>query len=204
MRERCPLLASALPYVGHPVIRNRGTIGGTLAHADRVAELTAVALALDAVFVALGPEGHRNIPAHEFFVDDLTTALMPGEMLREVRLPIATPGCRAIFVEATNRHHDLAIVGIAVQLKMSDGVCTAAHLAANGIGPIPVRLSASEERLAGAALDDTTIRECAALSIEGLEIADDLHAPAEYRKIVTPRLLDRALHLVRAEHRELS
>ena len=200
VREHCQLMARAMPFVGPPVIRNRGTIGGTLAHADRVAELPGVALALDASFIAQGPKGKRSIAATDFFVDDLTTALAADEMLREVRFPISAPTSRSAFVEASNRHHDLAIVGIALQLdEVIEGRCAGARIAAVGLGAAPVRLSEAERRLTEGRINDSTIADAAAMSLEGIEPDDDLHAAAEYRRMVTPRLVERALRMALAE-----
>lgn len=192
--DLCPLITHAMPYVGHPVIRNRGTIGGTLAHADRVAELTAVAVALEANFVAQGLSGRRTITAADFFVDDLTTALKPDEMLREIRFPVAGPNSRFAFVEASNRHHDLATVGIAVRLDgLENGQCANARIVANGINPVPVRLTAAERRLAEGPIDDAAISEAAALCTSGVEPDGDIHASAEYRTAIMSRLVERAL-----------
>lgn len=203
VRAHCPLMARTMPFVGHPVIRNRGTIGGTLAHADRVAELPGVALALDATFTAQGPKGRRSIAAKDFFVDDLTTALAADEMLREVRFPVAAPACRSAFVEASNRHHDLAIVGIALQLdQVAEGRCAGARIAAVGLGPAPLRLRAAESRLIESPLDESAIADAAALSLEGIEPEDDLHAAAEYRRAVTPRLVEQALRMALATSQE--
>jgi carbon-monoxide dehydrogenase medium subunit len=194
VRDLVPLVARAMPFLGHPVIRNRGTIGGTLAHADRVAELPGVAVALDAELTALGPNGRRVIPARTFFVGDLTTALAPAEFLCEVRFPIATASIRCAFVEAGNRHHDLALVGIAAQLEgVINGRCAAARLAVVGVGPKPSRLRRTEARLAAGPLDDAAIAEAARQAADEIEPENDLHASSVYRRHVTAALLTRAV-----------
>lgn len=194
VRRAAPLVAQAMPYVGHPTIRNRGTVGGTLAHADRVAELPGVAVALEAEMVALGPKGQRSIPAGEFYLGDLTTALAPDEMLREVRFPVATAGSRSAFVEAGNRHHDLAIAGIAVQLELDhEGRAQSARVVAIGITGAPVRLQGAEACLRGSRLDDRAIVAAAGASLEGVEPEADTYASAAYRRHVIPGLVERAL-----------
>jgi len=194
VRDLCPLMARTMPFLGHPTIRNRGTIGGTLAHADRVAELPGVALALDAEMIAQGPRGRRSIPAGAFFLGDLTTALEPDEMLREIRFPVAPAGVRTAFVEASNRHHDLALVGIAAQLELdAGGACRSARLAAVGIGPAPVRLRQSEARLIADPLTDAAIAETARLALDGVEPEGDMYATAAYRRRVMVGLVERAV-----------
>lgn len=193
VKSCCPLVTAAMPFLGSRTIRNRGTIGGTIAHADRSAELPAVALALGAIMCAEGPDGRRKIPAREFFVGDLTTALAPDELLCEVQFPIATSGDRFAFVEATNRHHDLALVGVAVNASMDGDICRRAAIAVHGVGPQPLRLHGAESCLQGQILDRRSIREAAAASAEGVPIEGDLHATAEYRRHVLPGLVERAL-----------
>jgi carbon-monoxide dehydrogenase medium subunit len=194
VQQCAPLIAQAMPYLGHPTIRNRGTIGGTLAHADRVAELPGVAVALGAEMVALGPGGRRTIAAQDFYLGDLTNALQPDEMLREIRFPVSTPGSRSAFVEAGNRHHDLAIVGIAAQLELdAQGRCSKARIVAIGIAGAPARLERAEQRLAGSLLDDEVLGEAARACLEGIEPEGDTYASAAYRRHVTPGLVERAL-----------
>jgi len=194
VRACCPLITATMPFLGSRTIRNRGTIGGTLAHADRSAELPAVATALGAVMIAEGPKGLREIPADEFYVGDLTTALAVDEMLREVRVPIAPEGHRFAFVEATNRHHDLALVGVALNIILKENQCERVAIAVIGVGPKPSRLTAAERCLVGNIIDDTVARAAAAASIEGIEFESDLHAPADYRRHVLPGLVQRALN----------
>ena len=193
VRSCCPLVTAAMPFLGSRTIRNRGTIGGTIAHADRSAELPAVALALDAIMYAEGPDGRRKIPAREFFLGDLTTALAPDELLCEVQFPIAMSSDRFAFVEATNRHHDLALVGIAVNVSMDGDICRRAAIAVHGVGPQPLRLSGAESYLHGQSLNRSSIREAAAASLGGVAIEGDLHATVEYRRHVLPGLVERAL-----------
>src|SRR5690242_9278353 len=120
--ESVPLLAAALPLIGHEAIRSRGTIGGSLAHADPAAELPAVAQALDAEFVVRGPSGERVIPAADWFEGFLTTSRRPDELLMEVRFPAAKPGTGSSFQEVARRHGDFAMVGLATSMVLAGGV----------------------------------------------------------------------------------
>ena len=193
--QACPLIAKAMPFLGSPAIRNRGTIGGTLAHADRTAELPAVSIALGATMIAFGPDGARPIAAEDFFIGDLTTSLEPFEMLREVRFPVSPAGSRCAFVEATNRHHDLALAGIALLLVPSDdGVIQSTSIVCHGIGPHPVRLAAAEAALVNTRGEAEALRHAASLANEGLEPEDDNQASADYRSRVVPGLVARALN----------
>src|SRR5215475_10814993 len=125
--ETVPLLTAALPLIGHEAIRSRGTIGGSLAHADPSAELPAVALALDAELVVRSRSGERVIPADEWFEGFLTTARRADELLVEVRFPTASPGTGVTFTEVARRHGDFAIVGVAASLTLSDGAISDAR-----------------------------------------------------------------------------
>ena len=137
--DAVPLLAAALPMIGHEAIRSRGTIGGSLAHGDPAAELPAVARALDAVFVVRGPLGERFIPAAEWFEGYLMTARRPDELLVEIRFPTARPGTGSSFLEIARRHGDFAMVGLATSLTLSDGAISDARLAFAGVSDVPVR-----------------------------------------------------------------
>jgi CO/xanthine dehydrogenase FAD-binding subunit len=190
----CPLIARTMPFLGPPATRNRGTIGGTLAHADRIAELSGVAIALEAGLVAKGPNGTRTIAAQDFFLSDLTTAMAPDEMLREIHFPVSAHHSRSAFVEMTNRRHDLALVGIAVYLEFAVGeTCTKARVVAIGVGPTPVRLTSAERALVGSRVELGAITEASAASASDVEPEDDLHASAEYRKRVMPHIIARTL-----------
>ena len=194
VKSCCPLISKTMIYVGSPTIRNRGTIGGTLAHADRTAELPAVAVALEAELIALGPKGARRIPAADFFRGDLSTELRTDEMLREIRFPVSPNGSLSAFTEATNRHHDLALVGVAVYLEIEDsGTVAKARIVCNGMGPAPIRLKRAEQGLCGNRADADAIYQAAQLSLDGVEPEGDIHASAEYRSAVLPRLVARAL-----------
>src|SRR6185437_7438610 len=137
--DTVPLLAAALPFIGHEAIRSRGTIGGSLAHADPAAELPAVARALDAEFVVRGPAGERVVPAAEWFEGYLTTSRRPDELLVEVRFPAAEPGSGVSFQEVARRHGDFAIAGLAASVTLSEGAISDVRLAFAGMSDVPVR-----------------------------------------------------------------
>jgi carbon-monoxide dehydrogenase medium subunit len=184
VRARAPLLAAAAAHIGHPAIRNRGTVGGSLAHADPAAELPAAVVALDATLVVVGAAGPRRIPAREFFRGPLTTALGPSEILTEVEIPgPATPAWG--FAELARRAGDFAIAGVAGVLRPAPGEgsrCGMARLVAFGCGDRPVRLSDGEAVLAGARVDAALARAAAEAAATSCTPGGDLHATAAYRR----------------------
>jgi CO/xanthine dehydrogenase FAD-binding subunit len=191
--ESVPLLAAALPLIGHEAIRSRGTIGGSLAHADPAAELPAVARALDAEFVVRGPSGIRVIPAAEWFEGYLTTARRPDELLMEVRFPAAREGTGVSFQEVARRHGDFAIVGLAASLALSGGVISEARLALAGVSDVPVRAAAAEELLTGETPSAELFDEAARRAAEDLDPPGDLHGSSDYRKTVATAVARRGL-----------
>jgi carbon-monoxide dehydrogenase medium subunit len=201
--RRLPLLAEATRWVGHLPIRTRGTIGGSIAHADPAAEYPAVLVALEGEVVARGPRGERVIGAADFFQTYLTTALAPDEILTEVRLPAMEPGSGWAFEEFARRHGDFAIVGIAALVVLDGRRCRRARLAAAGAGPVPVRLRQAEVVLERGSVDESSIQAAAAAAEQAVEPDGDLHASAEYRRHLTGVLTARALRraVARAEGR---
>jgi aerobic carbon-monoxide dehydrogenase medium subunit len=188
-----PLLAAALPLIGHEAIRSRGTIGGSLAHADPAAELPAVARALDAEFVVRGRSGERVVPAAEWFEGYLTTSRAPGELLTEVRFPAAGPGTGTSFQEVARRHGDFAIVGLAASLTLADGVIADARLAFAGISDVPVRAAGAEDLLVGERPSAALFDEAARRATDGIDPPADLHGSSEYRKKIAAALVRRGL-----------
>jgi carbon-monoxide dehydrogenase medium subunit len=197
--DSVPLLAAALPLIGHEAIRSRGTIGGSLAHADPAAELPAVARALDAVFVVRGQSGERVIPAAEWFEGFLMTSRRPDELLVEVRFPAAGPGTGVSFHEVARRHGDFAIVGLAASLVLSGGVINDARLAFAGLSDVPVRAAAAEDLLVGERPSAELFDEAARLATENVHPPDDLHGSSDYRKTVAAVVLRRGLRAA-ADH----
>ncbi|MET0486916.1 MAG: xanthine dehydrogenase family protein subunit M [Candidatus Rokuibacteriota bacterium] len=191
-----PLLAEALPWVGHTAIRNRGTIGGSLAHADPAAELPAVAVCLDARLTLRGPAGERTLAAREFFRGYLTTALAPTELLAEVWFPSALPGTGAAWIEFARRYGDYALVGVAAVVTLEGSTVRRASLAVTGVDGVPVRAVDAERLLIGAPLSAESMAAAAESVRRTLEPQDDIHATAAYRRhlagILTVRALTRA------------
>jgi aerobic carbon-monoxide dehydrogenase medium subunit len=188
-----PLLAAALPLIGHEAIRSRGTIGGSLAHADPAAELPAVARALDAEFVVRGQSGMRVIPAADWFEGYLTTSRRPDELLVEVRFPAAGPGTGISFQEVARRHGDFAVVGLAASLTLSDGSISDARLAFAGMSDVPVRASGAEDLLVGERPSAELFDEAARRATEDIDPPADLHGSPDYRKKVAAALVRRGL-----------
>ena len=191
--DTVPLLAAALPLIGHEAIRSRGTIGGSLAHADPAAELPAVARALDAEFVVRSRSGDRVIPAAEWFEGYLATARRPDEILVEVRFPAAGPGTGVAFQEVARRHGDFAIVGLAASLVLSGEVISDARLAFAGVSDVPVRATAAEDLLVGERPSTELFDEAARRATEDLDPPGDLHGSSDYRKKVAAALVRRGL-----------
>jgi CO/xanthine dehydrogenase FAD-binding subunit len=193
--KHCPLLAATLPFVGGAANRNRGTICGSLAHADPLAELTATAVALDAEFVISSAGSHRIVPAAEFFVSALTTCVEPGEMLQEVRFPVLGANLRCAFTEIGNRKHGFALVGIAAQFSIDEGGrCTDVRLAGIGLDATPMRLPECERLVTGNAPSEALFAAAGAAACAASEAEDDIHADASYRRSLAGVLVTRALH----------
>jgi len=193
VRQRCPLLADALAYVGHEQTRNRGTFCGSLAHADPAAELPAVLLALDGSVTVGNSTGKREIAARDFFHSYLTTALASDEMVLEASFPERPAGAGSSFVEFARRFGDFAIVGVAVVLVPDKERIAEASIALMGVGDKPWRERALEEMLIGqkgaAELFDRAAIEVAA----GINPGSDIHASDSYRKSLARVLTKRAL-----------
>ena len=195
--RQCPLMAEAIRFVAHRPIRNRGTVGGNLAHADPTSELPAVAVALGATFVARSGDGRRTIPASDFFVAPLSTALASNELLTEVGIPIWPPGQGWSFMEVSPRAGDYALVGVAATLQVEDGVCQAARLVYSGVGPRATRVGPAEQTLVGRPANEAMFREAGEVAAGQVDPSSDFHATADYRRdlvrVLTRRALMRAL-----------
>jgi aerobic carbon-monoxide dehydrogenase medium subunit len=191
--ESVPLLAKAAPHIGHFQIRNRGTMGGSTAHADSAAELPAVARALDAEFEVRGPNGTRLIPAEEFFVTTFVTTLEPDEMVVAVRFPIWAPGAGFAVSEVARRHGDFALAGTVAGVEIDDGRISRAAIALIGMGSIPVRAEAAERELTGAAVDGLDLAALGRLAVSEADPPADVHAGSRYRTKVGATTVERAL-----------
>jgi carbon-monoxide dehydrogenase medium subunit len=193
-RARCPILAEALRHVGHVEIRHRGTVCGSLAHADPAAELPLVTLALDGRLVARSRRGARAVAAGEFFRGYLTTALAADEWLAEARLPVPPREAGWAFVELARRHGDFALVAVAALLEVgNDGTCARARVALGGVGPMPLRAAASERILVGQKLTAEVFAAAGEVAAHGLEPPTDAQASGSYRRKVAAVLVKRAL-----------
>ncbi len=198
VRQRLPLLTEATALVGHLPIRTRGTIGGSLAHADPSAEYPAVLAALDGTVVVRSPRGERALRPSELFQSYLTTSLGPDEILVEVRLPAMAAGAGFAFEEFSRRHGDFAIVGIAAMLVGDGQHCATARLATAGAGPVPMRLRSAEEILERDGLSEAAVEAAARRAAELVEPDSDIHASAAYRRNLTRVLTGRALRRAKA------
>lgn len=189
-----PLLALACPHIAHGPIRTRGSIGGSLTHADPSAEWPAVCLACDAVMELRGPGRAREVSAEDFSLGVFTTALQPDELLVAIRFPAWPAARRGGFAEVARRHGDFAMVGAAVTADVgADGVCTDARIVLFGASDRPIRRREAEARLRGQLPTAMLLREVASLAAERLDPPSDLHASSEYRRRVAPVMVRRAL-----------
>jgi carbon-monoxide dehydrogenase medium subunit len=189
-----PLLKAAIAHVAHYQVRNRGTVGGSLAHADPAAEMPGVAVTCEAEIAVTGKAGARTIKAGEFFLGALTTALKPDEIITEVRLPAWPKGRRFGFQEFARRRGDFAMAGVALFYDPGKGgKAENVHVGVIGVGDRPQRLPSVEAVLNGAAIDDATIAKAAEAASAAVEPQEDIHASAAYRRALTGTLVERAL-----------
>jgi aerobic carbon-monoxide dehydrogenase medium subunit len=188
-----PLLAEAIRWVGHPQIRNRGTLGGSIAHADPAAELPAVALCLDAEITVRGPGGSRRVSPSELYRGYLETSLEPDDILTEVWFPAVAPNTGQAWLEFARRHGDFALAGVGVSLTLEGDTIREARLALTGVGGTPVRPSAAEHALVGGSPDAERVEAAVHAVHEAIEPDADIHASAEYRRHLAGVLTERAL-----------
>lgn len=189
-----PLLTQAVPHIAHPAIRNRGTIGGSLAYADPAAELPACVVALDATLVLARAGGERRVRADAFFTGLLSTALQPGEIIAAVEIPCAGPAQRAVMLEVARRSGDYAMAGLAAVLDIgADGRIAAPRLTYFGVGNGPVLAAHANAALAGRALDASAIAAAQAALEADLDPPEDLHGPPAMKRHLCRVLTARAL-----------
>ncbi|HET8562365.1 MAG TPA: xanthine dehydrogenase family protein subunit M [Candidatus Binatia bacterium] len=195
IRERLVVLREAGYLIAHPQIRSRGTICGSLAHADPAAELPALAVALDAELVASGPNTARTISADAFFLSYFTTALQPNEILTEVRFPAPPKDSAWSVLEISRRHGDFAIAGIVAGLALDQDrqLITNARLVYFGVGPAPMRIEDAEKALVGQPSGEAAFAAAGEIAGRGIDPSNDVHASAEYRRAVAATLTRRAL-----------
>ena len=191
--SRAPVLAAGLRLVGHTAIRNRGTVAGSVVHADPAAELPALLLCLDGAVVARSRGGEREIPAGALFQGPLMTTLRMDELVVETRWVLPSAGAGWSVQEVARRHGDFALVGVAVLVTRTRGVVERVSIALFGAGPVPVRAAAAERALIGQRPTPALVEQASRAAIEGLEPLGDLHAPPAYRSSVARTLTARAL-----------
>ena len=182
LKERCPLLPQTAKAIGDVQVRNRGTIGGSLAHADPAADIPAAILALGGVLGLTGPEGNRTIPAEEFFLGLMTTAMSPNEILTEIRLPVLPGRCGTVYLKVRQKASGFAIVGVAVWLTVdNNGACKDIGVGITGLDSKPFRARGVEERLRGKRIEPGMIEDASSPVTQGVDPLDDIHASAEFR-----------------------
>jgi aerobic carbon-monoxide dehydrogenase medium subunit len=194
LQAKVPILPETASVIGDVQVRNRGTIGGSIAHADPAGDFPAVAVALDMQLKVVGPKGERTIGARDFFVDILTTALQPDEILTEIRMPAFPARTGSAYAKFANPASGYAIVGAAAVLTADgNGVCQKASVGLNGITGKPVAAVGVEQALIGKQLNDQTIQEAAAKAADGLDPLGDIFASGEYRAHLARVFSKRAL-----------
>jgi aerobic carbon-monoxide dehydrogenase medium subunit len=198
VRADAPLMSTGFPHIAHQAIRARGTVGGSVAHADPAAELPAVVMALEATMIAVGPAGEREIAASDFFVSNLVTALAPDEILTEIRFAPASGRTGAAFEEVGRRQGDFALVGAGAQLRLAhDGTVEDARVCVTGVAAVPHRGYEVESLLLGRRLEPSVLDAAAEATRQAVTPSGDLHATADYRRDVAGTLVARA---IRAAH----
>ena len=194
LRQHFALLVDAASVLGDPQVRNRGTIGGAVSHADPAADMTAIVMALKADIVVKGPNGERSIKADDFFVDIFTTALQPGEIVTELRFAIPPAHTGSAYMKLENKASHYAVVGCAAVITLGDnGTCSAASLTVTGAAVKPGRASATESALVGSTLDEATVANAASHAADGLELVSDIHGSQAYRGDMTKVMMRRAI-----------
>src|SRR5918911_1607461 len=202
LKEICPLLPECAATIGDVQVRNKGTIGGSLAHADPAADWPAAILALEAEMVAVGSNGERTIKAEDFFVDMLTTALEPNEILREIRIPIPQTRTGQAYMKVAQPASGFAVVGVAVSLTQGDdGRCREAAVGITGVAAKAYRANGVENALAGIALDEQAIASASSHAADGVDANADLYASADYRRHLAQVYTRRAIQTAAARVR---
>jgi aerobic carbon-monoxide dehydrogenase medium subunit len=198
LKTKCPILTEAGAMIGDPQVRNWGTIGGSLAHADPAADWPAVVLALGAELVAQGPKGKRTIKADDFFKGLMTTALGPDELLTEIRIPAPSAGAGMAYVKHPHPASRFAVVGVAAVLSVSGGKCEKASVAITGAGSKATRAKGVEAALAGKPVDAQSLAAAAEKAADGIDASADLQGSVEYKQHLTRVYTRRALEAAAA------
>jgi carbon-monoxide dehydrogenase medium subunit/6-hydroxypseudooxynicotine dehydrogenase subunit alpha len=191
--QHWPLLTGALGYVAHAQIRNRGTVGGSVAHADPAAELPVAFTVLDATFHVRSSKGRRSIGWRDFFITHLTTAIEPEELLVEIEVPPVPPRTGWAFSEYARRHGDFALGGAAALITLEDGVCRRARLGLLAAADTPLRAEAAERTLEGSEITAESTAEAARVAAADINPTGDIHGSSEYRKRLIEGMVRRAI-----------
>jgi carbon-monoxide dehydrogenase medium subunit len=194
LKQVCPLLPECAAHIGDPQVRNKGTIGGSVAHSDPAGDWPAAIIALNADLVATSKNGDRIINADDFFVDLMTTALEPGEILREIRINAAPARTGTAYVKMHHPASGFAVVGVAASLTLGDSGCEQASVGITGVSSKAYRASGVEGGLRGAQLDEQTIANAASHAADGVDLNGDVFASDEYRRHLAQVYTQRALH----------
>ena len=201
VKRKCFVLSEAASRVADQQIRNKGTIGGTICHADPSADVSTAILALNADIVITGPGGDRIVSAKDFFVDFFTTALNPNEIVKEIQIPFLGERTGSAYFKHSRREGDFAIAAVAAIITLGeDGVCTKASISLGSVGPTPLRATKVENALVGKTLDDDLIAESSQLADFNISPPSDIHGSADYRvemtKVFTKRVIKMALNRI--------
>jgi len=196
----CQVLSEAAGMIGDPLIRNRGTIGGSLCHADPSADYPAIILALDGKLVVMGKDGQRTEEAGQFFQDTFVTSVKPNEVLREVWVPKIAADSAAVYERLSRGPGGFVLVGVVAFLRMKGQRCEAVRVALSGVAPTPVRSKAAEETLEGKTLSDPLIQSASRRAVEGLNPSPVVHASTEYQlamvEVIMKRAFERCRHKI--------
>jgi len=203
LRSRYAVLGGAAPQISDPIVRNRGTVAGSLAHADPQGDWGSALLAAGAQVQMQGPDGTRTVPLDDFFLGPFTTALEPTEIITWVQVPEPGPKAGGAYFKLERKVGDFATVAVGVNVSFSNGSVERAGIALTGVGPRNIRAEAAEQALIGHALDDEAIAEAARLAAEAAEPRDDIRGSAEYKRNIVRVFTERGLHKA-AEGREAS
>lgn len=195
LKKYFPIFGDVTKQIADPQVRNRGTVGGNLAHGDAANDHPAVMLALRANIVITGPEGNRTVPIDEFFFGFYTTAIQQNEILTEIQIPIPPAGTGSAYHKLERKVGDYATAGVAVQLTLDrKGICTAAGMGLTNVNPVPLRAVRSEEALLGKPITDASIAEAAKYASEDCSPSSDLRGSEEYKRAMVAVLVKRMIH----------
>lgn len=195
LRQKCPLLPEAAAQIADPQVRNRGTIGGDIAHGDPANDHPAIALALDAQFLIAGPDGERIEPAHSFFIDTFEIRMAPHEILKAIRVPVAPPGSGHAYCKLKRKIGDWATAAAAVQLRLEGERCAEVRIGLTNVGPTALRAEAAEQLLTGQVIGEALIQQAAQQAMAICEPAEDLRGSPEYKTAMAGEMTRRALRL---------